>query len=161
MRRRNAIPRNDREEQARERALAVLALKRRQNISLRKAAISYETTPNTVIRYVGSALVQEGPGKRYRATKYDRLVRTLNATVNDGPQPVTVRDSRTATRIAEHSNAVKQFIRGRDHLVLDPFVGKSFKASGKIYYFVTDTKELERLGDADALPENLYRLGNG
>lgn len=64
-RHRNAIPRNQREAEARERALAALARMRREGRSLREAATAEGTSPTTIKRYVGSALRRE-PGKGYR-----------------------------------------------------------------------------------------------
>jgi hypothetical protein len=161
MRRRNAIPRNAQQAQARERALATLALMRREDVPFGKAAKAYGTTPKTVYRYVGSALLQAGHRKRYRATPFDRFARIMNVISPEGSQTRTIRDSRTASRIAAHSNAVKQYLGGRDVSVLKPFIGKSFRVSGMTIRFVTDPTILEHLGDADELPESLYRAGNG
>ena len=74
---RNAIPRNERETQARERALAALARMRREGLTLKAAARDKQVDPRTVRRYVGSSIHQKGPGGRYRAAAYDRIPRTL------------------------------------------------------------------------------------
>ena len=162
MRRRNAIPRNEREAQARDRALATLGLMRRKGLALATAAKAERTDPRTVLRYAGSTLRQERPRGRYRATAYDRIPRTLNVLTPEGTVPVTVHDSRTATRIAEYMNAVRVYVNTGDSLALARFRGKSFQAGGKTYTFVTDPATLERLADAGALViEGLYRAVRG
>jgi hypothetical protein len=162
MPRRNAIPRSARQAEARERALAALALMRRKpGTSLPRAASEYHTTPRTVHRYVGTALKQARKGSRYTAAAYDRLPRRLNAIISQGPEVVLVRDSRTATKISEHSNAARVYRNTGDTTALEKFRGKSFRASGKTYEFVTDPVILDRLEDADLFPENFYQLPVG
>lgn len=141
MPRRNAIPRNEREAQARERALATLALMR---------------------RYVGSALWQRALRHRYKPTASDRLARTLNVITPEGTQPVTVRDSRTASRIAEYMNAVRTYVNKGESSALERFRGQSFQAAGVRYTFVIDPNTLELLADAGVLSfEQLYRATQG
>src|SRR5437016_13840319 len=111
MRHRNARPRTEGEAQARERALATLALMRRENLSLEAAANAVGTDPRTVLRYVGSALRHEGPGGDYQAIPHDRIPRTLHFITAAGPTELTVHDSRTASRIAQHMNAVRSYRR--------------------------------------------------
>lgn len=162
MRRRNAIPRNEREAQARERALAAVARMRRKKLSLSAAAQAEHTNPRTVQRYVGTALRQEEPGRHYRATTYDRIPRTLHVVTPEGTLPVTVRDSRTASRIGEYMNAVRTYVNKGESSGLERFRGKSFRADGVSYPFVTDPNKLEELADAGVLAvEQLYRATQG
>ncbi len=114
MGRRNAIPRTEREAQARERALATLALMRREKLSLKAAARAEHTDTRTVKRYVGSTLRQKGPRGRYRPTAYDRIPRTLYVVTPEGTRPVTVRDSRQATKLAEYWAAVQRYLETGD-----------------------------------------------
>jgi hypothetical protein len=158
---RNAIPKNQSQAEARERALATLALTRREGKSLTKAASEYETTPRTVLRYVGSAFKRQTARGQYKSTAYDRLSRRLNVIIPQGSEVVTTRDSRTATDIAEHSNAVRIYRNTGNTAPLEKFRGKSFRAEGKTYQFVTDPAILDRLADAGAFPENLYQLTSG
>ena len=58
-RHRDAIPQNETEAQSREQALAVLALMRREGLSLQGAANRVGIDPRTTLRYVGSALERE------------------------------------------------------------------------------------------------------
>jgi hypothetical protein len=151
----NAQPRNARESEDRERALAALALMRREKLSLRAAARAWETDPKTVRRFVGSAIRKDGRG-RYQARAFDRIPRTLNFPTENGTIPLTVRDSRTASRIGKYLNAVRN--RSGDTSSLHPFKNKSFRVSGVVYRFVTDPDSLERLwlsGSLGAI-ESLY-----
>ncbi len=162
MRRRNAIPRTEREAQARERALATLALMRRERLALTTAAKAERVDPRTVQRYVGSALRQKGPRERYRPTAHDRIPRTLHVITPQGTLPVTVRDSRTASRIAEYMNAVRTYVNTGDTSAPNRFKGKTFRAGGKTYTLVTDPGTLDRLADAGVLAfEQLYRSTQG
>lgn len=162
MGRRNAIPRTEREAEARERALATLALMRRKGLALTTAAKAQETDPRTVRRYVGSALRQRALRQRYKPTASDRLARTLNVITPEGTQPVTVRDSRTASRIAEYMNAVRTYVNKGELSALERFRGQSFQAAGVRYTFVTDPNTLELLADAGVLAfEQLYRATQG
>jgi hypothetical protein len=157
MRHRNAKPRNELEAQDRERALAARALMRREKVSLRAAARAQGTDPKTVRRFVGSALRRDKRG-RYWAKPYDRIPSTLNFLTADGPVAITVRDSRTASRIAEHSNAVRKYRGGGDSSALTQFKGKSFRAGSVVHRFVTDPEVLDRLEGAGSLTaiESLY-----
>src|SRR5689334_20933683 len=70
------------------------------------------TTPRTVLRHGGSAFRRKGG--RVVARKSDRLPRTLRHITATGLQTVTVRNSRLASRFAEHAAAVKQFLLSSD-----------------------------------------------
>lgn len=162
MNRRNTIPRTEREVQARERALATLALMRRKKLSLTAAAKAERTRPRTVKRYIRSALRQKRPGERYRPTTHDRIPRALQIVTPRRTLPVTVRDSRTASRIGEYMNAVRIYVNTGDSSALARFRGKSFQAGGKTYTFITDPSKLDRLADAgDLASEGLYQAVNG
>jgi hypothetical protein len=154
----NAKPRNAREAEDRERALGALAKMRREKVSLRAAARAYETDPKTVRRFVGSALRQDTSG-RYRAKRYDRIPRTMNHLTPDGSVvPITVRDSRTASVIAEHSNALRKYRATGDSSDLGKSRKKSFRVAGVRHRFITDPELIDRLENAGSLTaiENLY-----
>jgi hypothetical protein len=161
--RRNAIPRNEREAQLLDQSLAALASMRRDGLSLDQTASSQGIDPKTVLRYVGSALRQEEKGGRYFAKPHDRIPRTVHAIVRGGGKTVvTVDDSRIASRIAEHLNAIRTFARRGDSSALESFKGESFEASQGTFYFETDLDALARLGDAGQLVvEGLYRVTHG
>jgi hypothetical protein len=128
----DAIPQNESEAQSREQALAVVELMRREGFSLREAVISVGIDIRTVLRYVGSALEREGQHGEYRATPHDHIPRTLHFITPEGTVAITVRDSRTASRIAEHMNAVRAFTHAGDLSPLEAFTGESFEADGVI-----------------------------
>lgn len=158
MSRRNAEPRNAAEAIHRERALGVIARMRREKVSLRAAAKAEETDPETVKKFTGSALRRDKSG-RYRATPYDRIPRTLNFITANGPVAITVRDSRTASKIAEHTNAVRKYLRPPSDLSkVNTFKGKSFQAAGEVHHFVTEPNLLDILADTGSLAgiESLY-----
>lgn len=163
MRRRNAIPRNERQAEAQERALAALALKRRTpKLPLSAAAKEMGTTLAAMRRYVGSELRQKCPGGRCTVTASDRIPRTLNFLTEQGPVAVTVRNSRLASQIAEHANAVKVHRNTGDTSPLALFRSKSFRAGNETYRFITDPELLDRLADAGVLEiEGLYRAVHG
>lgn len=162
MRHRNAKPRNDRQAEARQRALAALALMRRSGSSLTAAADLEGVAPRTVLRYVGSALRKTSSRGRYRAAVRDRIPRTVQFMTAAGPLSGTVLGSRTASAIAQHMNAVKTYLTSGDTSALQRFRGKSFRASGKSYEFVTSPTTLSQLADADVVAiEGLYRVARG
>ncbi len=157
LRGRNVQPRSPQEVQERDLALAVLADMRRERQALTKAARKRGIDPGRVRHYVGSALRRTASG-RYEATSFDRIPREVNVLTPQGPVWVTVRDSRTASRIGEHRTKVKEWRGTRDRGVLEPFDKLSFRAGGVTYHFVTDPDTLNQLDDADLLAlESLYR----
>jgi hypothetical protein len=136
---------------------------RRDGLSLEEAASSQGIDAKTVLRYVGSALRQEEKGGRYLAKPHDHIPRTVQAIVRGGGKTVvTVDDSRIASRIAEHMNAVRTFARRGDPSALESFKDESFQASEGTFYFEIDLDVLARLADAGQLVvEGLYRMTQG
>jgi len=158
MRHRNAIPRRQREAEARERALATLALMRHKGLALAMAAKAEQTSPRTVKRYVGSALRQEGPGGRYWPTASDRIRRTLHVLTSKGTQPVTVRSSRQASQVGAYWAAVQKYLETGDASGVRQFESKYITdISGERIPLLTDLQELDRLGNAGNLSfETIY-----
>jgi len=158
---RNSVPKTGRQVEERKQALATLALMRRRHWPLRKAAKADGTSPNTVRRYVGSAL-RLGRDGDYWAKPYDHIERTLNFITDRGLIPVSVNDSRLATEISEHSNAVGKYSQTGSAWALRRFKGRTVKTSKGILPFVTDTKVLDNLLDAGELEfDQLYRAMMG
>jgi len=140
-----------RSDAARERALKALwAI--RQGDSLAKAARDNGVTARTVKRYAGSALLQDRPGGRIRATKSDRLVRYLQIPGPDGPRDITVRGSKAASKFANYRAAINRLLRGDRH-ALDRWHGKTIQG----IQLVTDTKTLVEQARKEMLPYSLYR----
>jgi hypothetical protein len=149
----DARPRNARQRETRERALATLSLMRREKLPLNLAAKVEQIRPSTVLRYAGSAL-HKSKGD-YRVKAYDRIPRALNVV---GPKEMgvtRVRGSRAASQIARYMNAVKKFVRTGDRTELRKFQGKRVPGAG--YKFVVNPAKLKRFADAGLLQiEKLY-----
>ncbi|HEY7405868.1 MAG TPA: hypothetical protein VIB39_20250 [Candidatus Angelobacter sp.] len=75
-----------------------------------------------------------------------------------GLTEITIRDSRQATQLAEYWNAVQRYLQTGDESELRRFKGKHIKdAKGRSMPLLTDTQELDRLGNAGVLSfESLY-----
>ena len=135
----------------RERALKALSAMRRGD-TLSRAARDNGVTIRTIKRYVASALVQDRPGARIRATKNDRLVRYLQISGPDGPRDVTARGSREASKFANYKAAINRLLRGdRDAMVR--WHGKQIGGID----LITDTKVLVEQARKEILPYSLYR----
>ncbi len=132
-------------------ALDVVALMRREGLSLRQAVGRHNRewpdariSGDSVKRLVPRAL--EKQGGTWRPTRYDRYARSTDAITTRGVVRVTVRDSRTASLIARHAAAVNAFLGGTaDDSALRPFRGKSFRAGKQTYVLETDPEQLARL----------------
>ena len=136
---------------ARDRALKALRAMR-QGDTLSKAAHDNGVTARTIKRYAGSALVQDRPGGRIRATKSDRLVRYLQIPGPDGPKDITVRGSKAASEFANYKAAINRLLRGDGH-ALDRWDGKTIQGIP----LITDTKTLVEQARKEILPYSLYR----
>jgi len=96
-------------------------------------------------RYGGTAVRKERG--RWIATAYDRLERTMKGITTEGVQELRIRDSRTASLIAEHLNAVHDFMRTGDEAPLIRFRGRSFTVAGHRYTFEIDPDVLLTLDE--------------
>ena len=152
---RSIPPRPHRSDAARERALKALWAMR-QGDSLAKAARDNGVTIRTVKRYVGSALVQDRPGGRIRATKSDRLVRYLQIPGPGGPREITVRGSKTASQFAKYKADINRLLRGDLH-AMTKWHGK--KIAG--IELITDPTVLFEQARKEILPQPLYRQFSG
>jgi len=162
MRKRNTIPRNERASKlsersfaSRDRALHALWDIRRGS-SLAQAARDNGVTIRTIKKYVGSALLQDRPGGRIRATKSDRLVRYVQIPGPFGPVEIKVRGSKQASDAAKYDAAVSRFLRG-DLKALAPWHGK--KIGG--VELITASSALKGLAQKELLPHSLYRALSG
>ena len=141
---------------ARERALDALSRMRSDGLSLKRAARWAHTTPETVRKYVGQALVKTAGG-RYAATPSDRLTRYIRFLTKDGIVGIRVRGSKAASRVARHWAAVKHYLLTGETEALAEFRGRSIRAGGVTYPFITDPKTLERIDAArETSFERLY-----
>jgi hypothetical protein len=137
-------------EDARRRALDAISMKRRNPaLSMTKAAKLTGTTLKTVKRHGGSALeVRSG---RIDVKRTDHLTRRLRMLTAKGEATVTTRSSRTASRVSDFNNAVKEYYRSGDTTALERFRGKILRSKGEQFEFVTDPNVLDRLGRAGAV----------
>jgi hypothetical protein len=137
-------------EDARRRALDAISMKRRNPaLSMTKAAKLTGTTLKTVKRHAGSALeIRSG---RLDVRRTDHLVRRLRMLTAKGEVTVTTRSSRTASRVSDFNNAVRDYYRNGDTTALERFRGKHVRSKGETFEFVTDPKVLDRLGRAGAV----------
>jgi hypothetical protein len=74
-----------------------------------------------------------------------------------GPEVVTVRDSRTASLIAEHANAVAAYIERGDEGPLRRLRRRSIQLRGQPVVLSTDPVRLDRLAAGGELHYELYR----
>jgi hypothetical protein len=135
----------------------VVSKMRSDRISLTAASREFGLDRQTVLRLARSALRKQSNG-RYVAKANDKLIRLLIIPTPKGLQEIAVRDSRDATQLAEYWVAVQRYLQTGDESGLQKFKGKRIKdASGKSIRLLTDTQELDRLGNAGVLSfESLY-----
>lgn len=153
---RRARPRKplDPDSTPRERSLDALALTRREGLSLRAAARAARTDPRTVRRHVGRAFRLQGG--RWRPTAFDRIPRAMNALTPAGPAAVIVTDSRVASVLAEHANAVATYVETGDDTALRK-VRRRVRIRGEPVELATDPNEVDRLAMGGELVFELYR----
>jgi len=152
----DGIPRNSRQAELRETALAVVALSRREGLSLRTAAKIEGIRPSTVLRYASSAFKKKG--KDYQVKKTDRIPRTLTVLDSKGKRTVTVSGAKAASQIARYWNAVKKAQRTGDYSGLKKFKNKPVPYGG--FNFVTSRAKLKKFAEAGVLDfEKLYWRG--
>ena len=139
-------------QQKRADAFEVLSIMRRSETNLRPAIRIFNrenpSTPiiaRTVTKYIEPSLRKKG-GK-WIAKEYDRLMRLMRMPTKTGVIEIEVRDSRSATKIANYWNAVREYLRTGETHQLKRFQHEYIQ-SGKIQYrFVTDPETLEWLAD--------------
>jgi len=129
---------------------------RTKNVSLTTAARLEGHGPRTVIRYVGKALTKARNG-RYKAKPSDRFTRRLHMLTEKGPDSITVRGSRLASKIGSYMNAVEGYLTTGEVDELEKYAGKSVTVGKGKYPFVTDVDLIRQLYDAGAISfEDLY-----
>jgi hypothetical protein len=139
----------------RERAFHVVALMRREHLSLRGASDLARTDPRTVRRHAGRALRPKG--RRWAATTYDRYPREMTVLTREGPTGFTIQDSRTASLVAEHANAVAAYIETGDEAQLPRLRRSQIRIRGQPVRLETDPLRLEWLAAGSELHYELYR----
>lgn len=138
-----------------ERALDALALSRREKLSLREAARVARTDSRTVRRHVGSAFRKSGG--RWTPTKYDRIPRPMTVLTPNGPALEVITDSRTASLLARHLNAVAAYVEDGDEEPLRRLRGSVIRIRGQPIELVTDLDRIDRLAEGGEVHYELYR----
>jgi len=141
--------------EAHERALDALALTRREGWSLTRAARMVRSDPRTVRRHVGRALQKDG--NRWRPRAFDRIPRPMRVMTPEGPTLVVIRDSRTASLVAQHSNAVQHYLRTGDDSRLRKLPRKRIQLDGEQLALVVAPTRIDRLAEGAELHYELYR----
>jgi len=129
---------------------------RRDGLSLADAARAVHTTPNTVKRHAGRALERTTSG-RYQVRERDPLLRPMETLTTYGRRPLLIRDSRTASAIGAHWDAVRRYVETGDDRGLRYLKRKSFRFEKVLYLFELDTDVIDRLARAGELRfESIY-----
>ena len=139
------------------RALNVISQMRSGHISLAKASKEFQIDPRTVARLMPSALRKNGHN-RYSVKENEKLLRVLVIPTPQGLKEIGVRGPKSATLIAQHANAVRQYIQTGDARALKRFRNKSVKdANGNKLVLLTELVLLDELANAGVLSfESLY-----
>jgi hypothetical protein len=117
---------------------------------LKKASQEVGVNPQTVKRYVGSAL-KKSRG-RFKAKSSDTLLRVLKIPTKNGVEEIAVRNSRDATLVADLWNAIQRYFDTGQYSALEKLQGKSVKtADGVEVPLLTSRADLKRLGSAGVL----------
>jgi len=135
----------------------VISKMRADGVSLTEASQEFGLDRREVVRLGVSALRKRANGQ-YAAKANDRLLRVILVLTEEGKREIAVRDSRQATFVAEHWNAVHRYLERGDASALNRSQGKTIiDAKGKRIRLLTNLEELNRLGNAGVLSfESLY-----
>jgi hypothetical protein len=139
----------------RERALDALAMARRDQLTLKGAASRVGLPPEEVLRLTAPGW--ERRGGSWRPTREDQLRREMTLLTPDGPVSVRTRNSRLATQIARHHNAVRHYVTTGSTRRLAPFSRLQVpRTSGLPYRFATDPADIDRLAAGAELLYDVY-----
>ncbi len=127
----------------------------RRGVPLSKAARAEHVRVGTVRKYVGTHIYQDAPGKRWKASKSDRLTDRLNVVTPLGTTAVPVRGSRERNRLGSYTAALRKWRSGESgaEAKLAAFDGQTVGG----HPLITDVKLLATLEDAGVLDfDELY-----
>jgi hypothetical protein len=147
-------PRRREDPEVRERALDALALSRREGYSLSRSARLTRTTPRTVLRHAGQGWRREG--RRWTPKAFDRIPRSMRVLTRYGPTELNL-DSRQASIVAEHANAVQVYLRTGDTSGLKALRRTTIRVEGFDYSLPIDPVVLDRLAAGGELHYELYQ----
>jgi hypothetical protein len=146
-------------EDALRRVFDAIALGRRNpSLAPSKAAKTSGTTLSTIRRYAPGVLEVRGGRTKFKPT--DRLKRRMQLLTGRGPIVVTALDSRTASVIADHWNALREYIASGDDEELATLSRQFVHVEEGDFELLTHKPTINRLARAGALYfQDLY--GNG
>ena len=128
-------------------ALDAIALMRRNlNMTLERAAELSGTTVSNVTRQARPALTFKRG--RWYAKPHDTLPRRMRFLTPRGYISVLTTDSRDATLIANHHNAVRAYLKTENQRGLKAFENLYFATDEQEYDFVTDPRTILRVARA-------------
>ncbi len=146
----------DEQRESYRRALNVVADMRTKRWSLSRATRENGTDPDTVKRYLGSVFRPDGRG-RPRVRLVDKHLRRLLVHTTTGDRVLDLTDSRQASLIAEHANALRAFARTGEASTLAPFRGRVLQIGKVKYQLVTDVGEAQRIVESDRNEYEIYQ----
>ncbi len=139
-------------QQKRADAFEVLSIMRRSDSNLSPAVRLFNRdnpgTPistRTVQKYIEPALKKEN--RKWVAKKYDRLMRLMRFPTKDGIIEIEIRDSRSATKLGNYWNAVREYLATGNTQQLKQFRHEYIRAGRIQYRFITDPESIEELAD--------------
>ena len=120
-----------------------------------RAARLTGTTRRTVLRHVGAGFRHEG--RRWVPRSFDRMPREMTVLTAAGPTLLEIRDSRTASLVAEHANAVRHYLHTGDERRLVDLPRLTLRHHGETVRLVTDADLIDRLAAGSELHYEVYR----
>lgn len=136
----------------RERALAALALSRRSQLPLGAAAPQVGLTPEEVLFFAAEGF--ELHGDDWLAKEFDRIPREMGVLTEDGPQWILTRDSRLASRLGVHANAVRYYLEIGDPSWLHPI---TLRVGSRTMRLASDPQTIDRLAEGGEIHLEAYR----
>jgi len=153
MPKRNAVPKNERQKETRNRTLHALNLVRRKGYALEDALQEAGTSSRSFHKYVGSEVLPTKPGHRLRVTKEDRRIREMAMITPLGDVPRKLHGSRNASLNAAHRRAALHYLRKGDASLLIALRGNSIDG----VELLTDPDLISALAEQGAIkPEQFY-----
>ena len=134
-----------------DRTLEALSLMRK-GASATRAAKRAGATTKSIAKYGRGAV--ERHGRRLVARDSDTMPRRMQVLMPDGiERNVIIRNSREASLLANHANALRRYLNTGDATELEKFQGKAVTINGKKVPLVADTATIDKLTRAGVIDE--------
>ncbi len=137
----------DASREARRRALQSLGLMREKGLSLTEATDRADTSRRTMLKYAHWALEKDEAGQ-WEPTSWDRIPRMMLFPTPTGTKELYVRDSRSASKIADYWNAFDHYQTTGDPGPVSAFRNEVVQVRGEEHEFPTEPRLLDRLAFA-------------